>query len=74
MYVGKLVKFKVPTVAKFCDHRGTSDFIIDNDLYGVILGHEQDPFTNEEVLEVFAAGEVLFGINIDDLMCYKEAS
>lgn len=74
MYKGKLVKFKVPTVAKFCNHRGTSDFIIEHDLYGVVLGQDRDPFTDETILEVFAAGEILYGINIEDLMYCKEAS
>lgn len=67
MLLGDLVKFKIPTVAKFCDSNGTHDFIIENPACGIIVGIEVDYFTGEDSLEVYTAGEILFSIFADDI-------
>ena len=73
MHMGDLVKFKVPSVAKFCNRFGTSDFIIEEPLFGVIVGWDADPYFNSRLLEIFAAGELLFSIDPDDVVVCKEA-
>tara|TARA_A100000164_G_scaffold18814_1_gene15288 strand:+ start:291 stop:515 length:225 start_codon:yes stop_codon:yes gene_type:complete len=72
MLLGNLVKFKVPSVAKYCNQYGTGDFIIEEPLFGVIIGWEKNPYFDNELLEIFAAGEVLFSIDPDDVMIVKE--
>tara|TARA_Y100000592_G_C5407936_1_gene286608 strand:- start:505 stop:759 length:255 start_codon:yes stop_codon:yes gene_type:complete len=66
MFIGQLVKFRTPCIAKFCSPEGTSDFIIEDSLTGVILSQHTNMFGCKE-LEVFAAGEILFSIDCDDV-------
>ena len=67
MLKGNLVKFKVPCVAKFCDHTGTKDFIIDSNLFGVVTNCLEHPYTDQILLEIFAAGELLFDVDPADV-------
>ena len=66
MFVGQLVKFRFPCIAKFCSSQGTSDFIIDHPLTGIVVRQQPNMFGEEE-LEIFAAGEFLFNIDFDDV-------
>ena len=66
MFIGKLVKFRIPCIAKYCSSQGTSDFIIEHPLTGVIVS-QQTNIVGEEELEIFAAGEILFSIDYDDV-------
>lgn len=72
MLLGNLVKFKVPSVAKFCNQSGTNDFIIEEPLFGVVVGWEKHPYFDNNLLEVFAAGEILFSVDPDDVTVVKE--
>jgi hypothetical protein len=72
MLLGNLVKFKFPTVAKFCDNTGTHDFIIEDPLCGIVIGKDTHPIGGEDFLEILAAGEVLFGVDPDDVIPVKE--
>lgn len=67
MQKGNLVKFNVPCIAKFCDMLGTKDFIIESDLYGLVVGQTKHPYTEQILLEIFAAGEVLFDVDPYDV-------
>ena len=66
MLVGQLVKFQAPCIAKFCSLQGTSDFIIEQPMTGIVLNHYSNSFGMEE-LEIFAAGEILFSVDFDDV-------
>ena len=71
MLVGQLVKFQPPCIAKFCSIHGTSDFIIEQELTGIVLNRYSNPFGIEE-LEVVAAGEILISIDLDDVQFIKQ--
>ena len=71
MFMGKLVKFQVPCIAKFCSSEGSSDFIIEHPLTGVVLKDYTDVW-GSPLLEIFAAGEILFDVEHDDVQIIRE--